>query len=62
LNEPINWDEIEDFEGDIHDLSYDYVWDSGNEGNTCKERVRERGEVVVTRDACKYYSGAYVLG
>jgi hypothetical protein len=33
LNEPINWDEIGEFEGDIHDLTYDYVWDSGNEGN-----------------------------
>ena len=33
LNEPINWDEIEEFEGDVHDLSYDYVWDSGNGGN-----------------------------
>jgi hypothetical protein len=33
LNEPINWDEIEEFEGNVHDLSYDYVWDSGNEGN-----------------------------
>ncbi|CAD6225419.1 unnamed protein product [Miscanthus lutarioriparius] len=30
LNEPINWDEIEEFEGDVHDLSYDYVSDSGN--------------------------------
>jgi len=33
LNEPINWDEIEEFEGDLHDLSYDYVSDSGNGGN-----------------------------
>nr|CAB3450323.1 unnamed protein product [Digitaria exilis] len=33
LNEPINWDEIDDFEGNVHDLDYDYVWESGNEGD-----------------------------
>ena len=33
MNEPINWHEIEEFEGDVHDLSYDYVSDSGNGGN-----------------------------
>ncbi|CAN6229630.1 unnamed protein product [Urochloa humidicola] len=32
LNQPINWDEIGEFEGGVHDLTYDdYVWDSGNE-------------------------------
>jgi hypothetical protein len=35
LNEPLSLstDEIEEFEGDVHDLNYDYVWDDGNEGN-----------------------------
>jgi len=33
LNEPINWDEIGEFEGEVHELNYDYVWDDGNEGN-----------------------------
>jgi hypothetical protein len=33
LNEPLNWDEIEEFEGNVHELNYDYVWDSDNEGN-----------------------------
>jgi hypothetical protein len=32
LNEPINWDELGEFEGNAEDLDYDYVWDSGNEG------------------------------
>ncbi|RLN13391.1 hypothetical protein C2845_PM09G20790 [Panicum miliaceum] len=31
LNEPINWDEIEEFEGGILDLGYNFFWDSGNE-------------------------------
>ena len=31
LNEPINWDEIEEFEGGILDLDYNYVWDVGDE-------------------------------
>lgn len=31
LNEPINWDEIEEIEGNVHELNYDYVWD-----NACK--------------------------
>ena len=26
LNEPINWDEIEEFEGGILDLNYNFVW------------------------------------
>jgi hypothetical protein len=33
LNESINWDEIEKFEGNVHEWNYDYVWDSDNEGN-----------------------------
>jgi hypothetical protein len=33
LNEPINWDDIGDFEGHVHELNYDYVWDDGNKGN-----------------------------
>jgi len=32
LNQPIDWDGIEEFEGGILDLSYDFVWDPGNEG------------------------------
>lgn len=33
LNLPIiNWDEVEDFDGDISDLNYDFVWDYDNEG------------------------------
>lgn len=32
LNPPIiNWDEVEDFNGDISDLNYDFVWDYDNE-------------------------------
>ncbi|EEE52908.1 hypothetical protein OsJ_35513 [Oryza sativa Japonica Group] len=32
LNLPIiNWDEVEDFDGDISDLNYDFVWDYDNE-------------------------------
>jgi hypothetical protein len=34
LNKPINWDDIEEFEGGVLDLDYDYVWDVGiEEGN-----------------------------
>nr|XP_034593075.1 uncharacterized protein LOC117854924 [Setaria viridis] len=33
LNEPINWDEIGEFEGEVHELNYDYVWDGGNEAD-----------------------------
>ena len=32
LNQPIDWDEIEEFEGDVLDLDYDFVWEPGNEG------------------------------
>lgn len=33
LNLPIiNWDEVEDFNGDISDFNYDFVWDYDNEG------------------------------
>uniref|UniRef100_A0A0D3GN63 Uncharacterized protein n=1 Tax=Oryza barthii TaxID=65489 RepID=A0A0D3GN63_9ORYZ len=33
LNLPIiNWVEVEDFDGDISDLNYDFVWDYDNEG------------------------------
>ncbi|KAF8769580.1 hypothetical protein HU200_006171 [Digitaria exilis] len=34
LNEPINWDEVEEFEGGVLDLDYNFVWDSGNEEGT----------------------------
>ncbi|KAF8670865.1 hypothetical protein HU200_035512 [Digitaria exilis] len=40
LNEPINWDEIDDFEGNVHDLDYDYVWESGNEGTPANIKRR----------------------
>ena len=33
LNKPINWDEIEEFEGGVLNLNYDFVWDTDNEGN-----------------------------
>uniref|UniRef100_A0A0E0E9M9 DUF7769 domain-containing protein n=1 Tax=Oryza meridionalis TaxID=40149 RepID=A0A0E0E9M9_9ORYZ len=26
LNQPFNWDEVEDLEGEIPDLNYDYIW------------------------------------
>ena len=32
LNQPIDWDEIEEFEGGVLDLDYDFLWDPGNEG------------------------------
>jgi len=32
LNQPIDWDEIEEFEGGVLDLDYDFVWEPGNEG------------------------------
>ena len=31
LNQPIDWDEIEEFEGGVLDLDYDFLWDPGNE-------------------------------
>ncbi|CAL5005753.1 unnamed protein product [Urochloa decumbens] len=69
LNQPINWDEIGEFEGDVHDLTYDYVWDSGNEaaaddddddGNTAADGEDEaaRGDVVVEPEAG---SGAHTV-
>nr|CAB3455595.1 unnamed protein product [Digitaria exilis] len=39
LNEPINWDEIEEFEGGTLDLSYDFVWDSANEEVVMTQRM-----------------------
>nr|TKW28526.1 hypothetical protein SEVIR_3G333600v2 [Setaria viridis] len=32
LNQPNDWDEIEEFERGILDLNYDFVWDPSNEG------------------------------
>nr|TKW28866.1 hypothetical protein SEVIR_3G357100v2 [Setaria viridis] len=40
LNEPINWDEIGEFEGEVHELNYDYVWDDGNEGTPANIKRR----------------------
>nr|CAB3503460.1 unnamed protein product [Digitaria exilis] len=39
LNEPINWDEVEEFEGGVLDLDYNFVWDSGNEEGITIERT-----------------------
>ncbi len=32
LNQPFNWDEVEDLEGEIPDLNYDYIWYLESEG------------------------------
>nr|CAB3465508.1 unnamed protein product [Digitaria exilis] len=52
LNEPINWDEIEEFEGGTLDLSYDFVWDSANEeedggGNDTEEDDEHATDVEI---------------
>nr|TKV96575.1 hypothetical protein SEVIR_9G436900v2 [Setaria viridis] len=52
LNEPINWDEIEKFEGDVHDLSYDYVWDSGNGGTPANIKRRRYYPRDIKRIMC----------
>ncbi|KAF2944407.1 hypothetical protein DAI22_02g140100 [Oryza sativa Japonica Group] len=38
LNQPFNWDEVEDLEGEILDLNYDYVCYLENEGINIKRR------------------------
>uniref|UniRef100_A0A0E0QFW9 DUF7769 domain-containing protein n=1 Tax=Oryza rufipogon TaxID=4529 RepID=A0A0E0QFW9_ORYRU len=44
LNQPINWDEIDDLEGVVPYLNYDFVWDPGNEDGEGSGEERSDGD------------------
>ncbi|XP_052165117.1 uncharacterized protein LOC127782093 [Oryza glaberrima] len=44
LNQPINWDEIDDLEGVIPYVNYDFVWDPGNEDGEGSGEERSDGD------------------